>query len=285
MTACSARRQARRGRQQARRQHVCGRYAATATNTELVTTLKADVDMTGAPVRTLLASPQEPPAGAPDENVAPTKNARVVVERLRRAQTGELVGVERSLRLLTWGLVPSWSKDPRSAVSMINARAESVLTKPAFRQAVRSRRCLVPADCWYEWGTALAGSRQRKPLFSLRRADGAPLTFGGFFEFWRDPEVREPGPLAWVASFSIITHPAQAEVEHVHPRQPLVIEPQDWDAWLDPRRDDAQSVLPLLSPPRQERFVAEQLCSDRDGGNAGELNLFDYIGTGQLGQD
>lgn len=229
---------------------MCGRYAASRSTDDLIEELEIEADHIAEPVRSMLVNPQQPPAGQPDYNVAPTKNARVALTRS---------GV-RQLRLMTWGLVPSWSKDPKSGVRMTNARAETLLTSSAFQRAARSRRLLVPADGWYEWQvspTALdAKGKPRKQPFFVRRADGRPLTFGGLYEFWKDPVAPAEDPLSWLTTFTIVTTAAESGLDRIHDRQPLVLEPSQWAAWLDPERTEPDAVAELLSPHEPGRFEA-----------------------------
>lgn len=144
---------------------MCGRYAASADLVELVEEFEVAADLSAEPGKTVLANPQSPPAGTPDWNMAPTKRAPVVLtRRIDDIPT-------RQLRLLTWGLVPSWSKDPKGGARMINARAETVADKPAYARALGARRALIPAQGWYEWQqspTALdaKGTRANSPSSS-----------------------------------------------------------------------------------------------------------------------
>lgn len=233
---------------------MCGRYAAAKSTDELVEELEVELDRTGDPVRSLLVSPQEPPPGAPDFNVAPTKNARVVLSRL---QDGTAV---RQMRLLTWGLVPSWSKDPRGGARMANARADTVLTKPAFAKAALARRALVPASGWYEWQVSpTATDAKGKPLkqpFFMHRMDGQSTVFAGLYEFWRDREAPEGDPMAWLATFTIITTDAEPGLDRIHDRQPLVLDRDQWGDWLDPTLTDRAAVGDILATRREGRFAA-----------------------------
>lgn len=237
---------------------MCGRYAASKDQAELVE--EFDVELVAPdPGRSLLATPQQPPAGTPDFNVAPTKQAPVVLTRAPRGQsTADPV---RQLRLLTWGLVPSWSKDPRGAARMINARVETVRDKPAYRSAIGARRCLVPAAGWYEWQvspTALdRRGKPRKQPFFIHRGDGGSLAFAGLYEFWRDPAVADrDDPAAWLATFTIITTEAEPGLDRIHDRQPLVIERDDWAAWLDPTLTEPALLGPLVRGYGPGRFAA-----------------------------
>jgi putative SOS response-associated peptidase YedK len=244
---------------------MCGRYAATANPDELVEEFEVEQDRTGDPSRSVLKSPQSPPPGTPDYNLAPSKQAPVVLTRVRRDQTDESYAGEpsptRQLRLLTWGLVPSWSKDVKIGMRMINARAESVLEKGAFAKAGVSRRCLVPAQGWYEWqkspvSTDAKGNPRKQPFF-VHRADGQTLAFAGLYEFWRDRDVPDADdPQAWLTTFTIITTEAEPGLDRIHDRQPLVLEREDWDTWLDPSVTDPAEVARLLSFSAPGRFEA-----------------------------
>jgi len=243
---------------------MCGRYAASARPDELVEAFDVDEDHTGEPARSILKNPQSPPAGEPDWNMAPSKQAPVVLTRAPRPTEGEPdadAAPTRQLRLLTWGLVPSWAKDVKMGLRMTNARAESVLGKGAFAKAALSRRCIVPADGWYEWQaspTAVdAKGKPRKQPFFIHRADGQKVGFAGLYEFWRDRERADGDPDAWLTTFTIITTDADPGMDRIHDRQPLVLEPDQWERWLDPAEKDpdyVQGVLDFASPGRFEAY-------------------------------
>jgi putative SOS response-associated peptidase YedK len=237
---------------------MCGRYAASARPDELVEEFDVVEDHTGEPTRTILRTPQDPPPGQPDWNMAPSKQAPVVLTR--RPRGVEEAEPARQLRLLTWGLVPSWAKDTKTGPRMINARAESVLGKGAFAKAALARRCIVPADGWYEWQkspTAVdAKGKPRKQPFYVRRADGAPVAFAGLYEFWRDRSVPEGDSDAWLTTFTIITTDAEPGLDRIHDRQPLVLEPDQWEQWLDPGEHDPDVVRRFLEFARPGRFDA-----------------------------
>ena len=257
---------------------MCGRYAATADPDELIEAFEVDLDATDQPSRSVLVNPQDPPAGTPDFNMAPSKQAPVVLTRTPRgevADRGEQAEPIRQARLLTWGLVPSWSKDPKSGVRMINARAESVLEKPAYAKAAARRRCLVPARGWYEWqvsptATDAKGKPLKQPFFTSRD-DGGSCAFAGLYEFWRDPAVADnDDPAAWLTTFTIITSEAEPGLDRIHDRQPLVLDRADWDAWLDPELTDPAHIADLLTPRAPGRFtaypVSRAVSSNRSNG-------------------
>lgn len=185
----------------------------------------------------------------PSWNVAPTDPVRIVVEREHDDD------VLRSLRVARWGLVPGWAKDPSVGSRMINARVETLDTKPAFRKALAARRCLVPAEGYYEWQKVERAGKPAKQPFWIHAADGAGLAFAGLYEFWRDPDRADDDPFRWLVTMTIVTGGAATDdpaLGPIHDRRPVVLEPASWDAWLDPLTRDADAVLPLLdaTPPR-----------------------------------
>jgi putative SOS response-associated peptidase YedK len=174
-------------------------------------------------------------------NLAPTQPAPVV--RLTPEGTRELV-------LLRWGLVPPWSEGPESAYSMINARAETIAEKPAFRAAFRARRCLVPADGFYEWQAA-KGAKGPKQPYHVRLKSGGPFAFAGLWERWE----REGQPR--VESFTIVVTEANRALRPIHDRMPVILDPADYGRWLDAEKTAAEEALALLKPAPSEVLVAE----------------------------
>jgi putative SOS response-associated peptidase YedK len=189
---------------------MCGRYSASRPP-----------DLTGDLYAAVVVD--EPPP--PSWNVAPTDPVSCVVRRDDR----------RELRTLRWGLVPSWSADRKGAARMINARAETVAVKPAFRSALARRRCLVPADGWYEWLTSPEG---RKQPFFITPSDRGPLAFAGLYEVWRDPATEE-----LLRTCAVVTTAASESLRYLHERMPVVLPPDAWDEWLDPALDDPLALL------------------------------------------
>jgi putative SOS response-associated peptidase YedK len=196
---------------------MCGRYASTKSAEDLVAEFEAVESLVDEPLR-------------PDFNVAPT--ARVPVLRQSRSAGGRVVDV------LRWGLVPSWAKDLSAGAKMMNARAESVATKPAFRSAFARRRCLVPADGWYEWSPRPDGPG--KQAWYLTRSDGGLCVFAGLWEVWGAGENR-------VATCSIVTTAAIAPLDGVHNRMPLMLSRDRWASWLGEEPVDEPAAL--LEPP------------------------------------
>ena len=251
---------------------MCGRYASSSRPEDLVEEFGVLEDRTGEQSRSILATPQTPPAGQPDLNVAPTKQAPVVLTRPVRGDT-DTVPV-RQLRLLTWGLVPSWSKDLKVGLRMTNLRSESLLDKSAFARAVAVRRCLVPADGWYEWQASPtvvdAKGKPRKQPFFIHRSDGAPLAMAGLYEFWRDRSVADDDPNAWLTTYTIVTTAAEPGLDRIHDRQPLVLEREHWDDWLDPLQNDLAAIkvhLDFSAPGRFDAYpVGTAVNSSRNNG-------------------
>ncbi len=219
---------------------MCGRYSASLSTADLAAVFGIGDDE----VRT--------EALAPSYNVAPTDPVHAVLERRMKDDNGTPTGdVRRQLRSLRWGLVPSWAKDLSMGARLINARAESVAEKPAFRKALVARRCLLPADGYYEWMKLADG---RKQPFFIRRRDDVPAAFAGLYEIWRDPAASQDAPLLW--SCSVVTTDASPAVREIHDRMPVILDPAEWERWLDPSYDDVDALRALLVPAAPEVLEA-----------------------------
>ncbi len=192
---------------------MCGRYAAAKDAAELAGWFRAEQ----MPVSEL----------TPRYNLAPTAEAYIVVD-----EDGA-----RVIETARWGLIPAWSKDATRASRMINARVETVAEKPAYRAAFRRRRCLVPADGYYEWQAGV-GARAPKQPFYIHRTDGRPLAMAGLFEDWQGPH----GP---VRSFTVLTRDAVGSLGRIHDRMPVMVEEDSWEGWLDPASTH-ESVASIL---------------------------------------
>lgn len=192
-----------------------------------------------------------------DYNVTPRAQIYVV----RRRKTGET-----QLSTARWGLVPSWAKDPKVGDRQINARAESVATKPAYRRAFERRRCLIPADGFYEWQRA-QGKRRKQPVF-IRARDGEPLALAGLWEVWRENEADD-----WLRSCAIITTDANELLAPIHDRMPVILPESAWEGWLDPDNHDRDALARLLVPAPDDALelwpVSERVNSP--GNNGPEL--------------
>ncbi|MCW2548137.1 MAG: hypothetical protein JWN96_2597 [Mycobacterium sp.] len=166
-------------------------------------------------------------------NVAPTDRARVLV-----LDDGHLV-----LRRHAWGLIPPWSKGPEGAARMVNARIETIADKPSYRRAVRTSRCLFPADAWYEWQvmSGQSGKSERRPHL-VKRADGGPLWLAGIWSRW-----HPPGGGSAIASAAIVTGPAPQELSWLHERAPVAVPETMFSTWLEADGADPQPILDTLS--------------------------------------
>jgi len=195
---------------------------------------------------------------APDFNVAPTKDVyAVLTRRPRPSQADDAAdGPVRQLRILRWGLVPSWAKNPSVGSRMINARMETVAEKPAFRQAFAKRRCLVPADGYYEWYATEKNGKAAKQPFYIHRQDDGILAMAGLYEFWRNEQVERDDPDAWLVTCTILTTTAEDSLGRIHDRMPLMVERDGYDRWLDPDTDDPDRLRSLLVPATPDRLVA-----------------------------
>jgi putative SOS response-associated peptidase YedK len=196
---------------------VCGRYTLLAQADELATEFNLS----------------EAPAFTPRYNIAPTQEVPVIrlggaapprMAVVRQSETGG----GRRLDILRWGLIPHWAKDAKFGYRTINARAETVATQPAFRDAFRKRRCLVPANGFYEWRRLLEGGKEVKQPHYIRRRDGRPLALAGLWDRWVAPDGET------IESFTIITTEANDLVRPLHNRMPVILRPEDYEAWLNP---------------------------------------------------
>ncbi|MCC9307790.1 SOS response-associated peptidase [Kitasatospora sp. RB6PN24] len=227
---------------------MCGRFVSTSSPQDLVEIF--DVQRWD-PTETLDKS----------WNVAPTDPVWAVLERPVRKAGPEPV---RQLRVARWGLVPSWAKDPSIGGRLINARAETVDTKPSFRRAFAARRCLLPGDGFYEWESlppAGPGGRQRKQPYFITLANGRLLAMAGLYEFWHDPDLPKDDPESWLTSVAIITTRATDAAGRIHPRMPLTIEPEDAEQWLDPDQHDADRLRRLLVQPGAGHLIARPVST------------------------
>lgn len=221
---------------------MCGRYVNVASNADL--TDEFDVEEVVG---------DEP---GPSWNVAPTDPVRVIVERPPKEpkEKDAPAATTRQLRTVTWGLVPNWSKDRKGGAKMINARIETVTSKPAFKTAAARRRCLIPALGYYEWQK----TDQGKVPYFLHDPDGHLLAMAGLYELWRDPEKDQDDPSRWLWTCTIVTQQATDLLGIIHDRNPVVVPPELRAAWLDCTSEDAaaaQRVLDQLPEARLDPYV------------------------------
>jgi putative SOS response-associated peptidase YedK len=204
---------------------MCGRYTLSSPNDDIA----------------LLFDLPELPTVMPRYNLAPTQEAAVV--------RVPAPGAPRQLVPLRWGLIPYWAKEAAIGNRMINARAESVAEKPAYKWSFKKKRCLIPADGFYEWKKE---GKSKQP-YLIHRQDGKPFAFAGLWSTWVD---REHGGTIPVETFTILTTDANDLMRPLHDRMPVIIDPENFDLWLDPKIEDAAKLQPLLVPHASEGFEA-----------------------------
>jgi putative SOS response-associated peptidase YedK len=185
-------------------------------------------------------------------NIAPTQDVLVV-----RADPAD---GSRVAAMLRWGLIPSWSKSDKVGAGppMINARAETLAEKPTFRIAFRHRRCLIPADGFYEWQQSPSAARGKKQPYYIHRPDHAPFAFAGLWKKWtrRPAESSEEGPLT-IESCTIVTTSANNTLRDLHERMPVVLAPNDYAQWLNATIEEPAALAHLLAPCGDDELVAE----------------------------
>jgi len=167
---------------------------------------------------------------SPRYNIAPTQPVPVIRQHPKEPR--------RVFSLMRWGLIPSWAKDMRGSVSTINARSETAATKPAFRDPLKFRRCLLPADAFYEWRR----SRSAKQPFCFEVNDGELFAFAGLWDGWKDPGGQ------WIKSCSILTTTPNAATSRVHDRMPVILSKDDYDFWLHPGMTNVEALSDVLRP-------------------------------------
>ena len=226
---------------------MCGRYVSAHTAEELADYFAA-----------------EPTAGAslePNYNVAPTNSVySVLVEE-----------AARRLDVMRWGLIPPWSKDAKVSGRMINARSETLAERNSYRGPFKKRRCLIPADGFYEW-VSVPGQKVKQPMH-IARSDGEPMAFAGIWERWQPPAEAADAtsgspadsasePRETIRSVSIITTLANERIAEVHGRMPVILPPAAWEEWLDPANTDTKSLGRLLVPAPSELFQIHRVGTE-----------------------
>jgi putative SOS response-associated peptidase YedK len=196
-------------------------------------------------------------------NIAPTQPIAVVAR--------DREGVRR-FRLMRWGLLPPFVKDPKAFPTLINARSEEVLAKPSFRNAMRWRRCLIPADGFYEW----TGPKGKRRPFLLRPRQDQLIAFAGLYERWRDQEGGETDTVV------ILTCPANRTISPLHDRMPVVLAPECFEAWLDVKQTTPEAALKLLLPPRDDLLEAIEIHPKINDSKRDEPGIQEPLGPSPL---
>jgi putative SOS response-associated peptidase YedK len=221
---------------------VCGRYVSSSSPERIAAYFGATTDVEALPE---------------SFNIAPTNDVYGVVAHADGA---------RHVEVFHWGLVPSWAKERKIGQKMINARAETLAEKPAFKSLFGKHRCIVPMDGFYEWkagepgGPVTAkGALAKQPMF-IRRADAEPLAVAGLWAAWRDPAAGEDAP--WLHSLTVITTVANATMEPIHDRMPVILPPSAWSEWLDPTNRDLSELRRLLAPAPDDLLVTVPVSTE-----------------------
>lgn len=220
---------------------MCGRFVVSRAAGDLVALF--DVDVEGADLPD------------PSWNVAPTQRVPVIIDAVNRAAAtdADAPAVLRRLEAARWGLVPGFATEPTASAPLFNARIETAAEKPAFREAVASRRAAIPASGYYEWLVSPDGGKT--PQF-VSAADDEPILFAGLYEWWRNPAAPADDPARWLLSTTILTRAGAGPLAPLHERMPVFLEPGLMEDWLDPRTTGDAGLLAEIS------LAAEELADD-----------------------
>ena len=199
---------------------------------------------------------------SPNYNVAPTQDVFAVLEN----------GGVRRVEPLHWGLVPRWAKDPKIGNRMINARSETVAEKNAYKHAFRKKRCIIPADGFYEW-TKVEGRDKKQPWF-ISRPDGEPFAFAGLWETWRGPDRDGDEELR---SCTILTGSPNEKMAEIHDRMPVILPPDAWDTWLDEDTDDTDLLGRFLVPAPSELITFHPVSTEVNNARNQGAHLLEQI--------
>lgn len=237
---------------------MCGRFVSAQPPERIAAYFGADVD-----VDTLGAN----------YNVAPTNDIYAVVAR-PPGSAAPADAPTRTLQAFEWGLLPVWAKDRKVGYKMINARSETIATKPAFKGVFRKHRCIIPMDGFYEWQAGdpdgpvgKTGKPVKQPYF-IHRVDGEPLAVAGLWSAWRPPRERgeadqgEPQNQAWVHTATVVTTSANATMAPIHDRMPVILPRAMWDLWLDPSNQNIDVLSKLLVPAPDTLLTMHQVSTD-----------------------
>ncbi|HEX5211176.1 MAG TPA: SOS response-associated peptidase [Pseudolabrys sp.] len=222
---------------------MCGRYTLTASP-EVLRALFAYVEQPNFP---------------PRYNIAPTQPIGIV----------RLVDGQRAFALVRWGFLPSWVKDPKTISLLFNARGEGVIDKPAFRAAMKRRRCLIPADGFYEWQR----TGERKQPFYVRAKSGVPLAFAGLWETWTGPNGEE------LDTAAIVTTRANKTLAPIHERMPVIVPPEAFDLWLNSNGVDAATAAALIAPAPDGLLEAYEISTAVNRTANDNARLIDALGA------
>jgi len=211
---------------------MCGRFVVARTVGEIQTIFDADQIIGDLP--------------GISYNVAPTQPITMIVDRaFEKAADGSPIGeLSRELHAARWGLVPRWAKSPTEHAPLINGRIETILEKPSFKDSVVRRRCVIPASGYYEWHVAADGTKQ--PFYISAGTDGM-FALAGLYEWWADPEKDAKDPARWLLSATTLTKHTAPELAHIHDRNPVLLSPDTFEAWLDPHIEGDKELLDAVA--------------------------------------
>lgn len=220
---------------------MCGRFVVARTVGEIQTIFEADEIIGELP--------------GISYNVAPTQPIVIIVDRaFEKTPDGSPIGeLSRELHAARWGLVPRWAKSPTEHAPLINGRIETILEKPSFKDSVVRRRCVIPASGYYEWHVAADGTKQ--PFYISAGPDGM-FGLAGLYEWWADPDKDPKDPARWLLSATTLTKHTAPELAHIHDRNPVLLSPDTFDAWIDPHIEGDQDLLEAVA--RDSDMVASE---------------------------
>lgn len=233
---------------------MCGRFVVAKTSGQIATIFEVDEVIDELPL---------------NYNIAPTNRVGIIVDRaFEKDQDGAPLGdISRELHAARWGLVPRWSKSPTDGAPLINARMETVLEKPSFKDSVVRRRCLIPASGYYEWVVNADGTKQ--PYYVNAGSDGV-FGFAGIFEWWADPAKAAGDPNRWLLSTTILTKPSAPELAHIHERNPVFLSGDTLDVWLDSSVEGDRELLAAIA--HDSDLVAGDALFHRVGSAVGKVS-------------
>jgi putative SOS response-associated peptidase YedK len=211
---------------------VCGRFVVARAVGEIQTIFEVDEIIGDVP--------------GVSYNVAPTQPIAIIVDRaFEKAPDGAPLGeLAREIHAARWGLVPRWAKSPTEHAPLINGRIESILEKPSFKDSVVRRRCVIPASGYYEWHVGSDGTKQ--PFYITAGEDGM-FALAGLYEWWSDPTKDAKDPARWLLSATTLTKHTAPELAHIHDRNPVLLSPDTFEAWLDPHIEGNQELLDAVA--------------------------------------